>query len=156
MSSLTKAFFAAIITAFMAGCASLPSYSQKNIVSIIQEKEIRGSTFAVYPLDASKLTRVETSAFLAKIVAGLESKGMRSVDPRKELSQYFFVFDYASELGIKREFEHAILLIGYDVRSAPIRQIYKAKIIFDSTQNGHLEVFMPVVTDLLTSFPGQQ
>lgn len=137
----------------LSGCASTQRYSENSVISVLNAGSLQGKTFAIFPLDHEKESRIETEALAAEISHGLQKRGMRQVDPKKEFVQVFFVFDYAAELGISAEFEHAFLLIGYDLTTTKLRQVYRGKLRVDTTEKDRVKSFMNLAKKLADSFP---
>lgn len=132
------------------GCASSRiDWHKSNVVSTLP-KNLSGSTVAIYPLDKQKSGKVEMEAIQKHLATELVKLGVKEVNPRQELPTYFVLFDYASELGIYTNYEQAVLIIAYASTSPP-KQVYKAKLLINSSKNNIVESVNDAITTLIQS-----
>lgn len=136
----------------LAGCASSRiDWSNSSVVSILP-KELQGSTVALFPLDKEKVGKIETSVIENNISDGLSKKGIKTINPRQQVPNYFLLYDYASELGITANYEQAFLLIAY-TRDMPPKQVYKAKLKINSQNNDTVKNVNDAFNELISNLP---
>lgn len=139
-----------LIVISVVGCSSSRIDWQKSNVINALPKNLSGSTVAIYPLDKQKSGKVETEVIQKHLATELAKLGVKEVNPRQDLPTYFVLFDYASELGIYTNYEQAVLIIAYASTSPP-KQVYKAKLLINSSKNNMVESVNDAITTLIQS-----
>ena len=148
---LTTSLFTLIL---LAGCASSRvDWSNSSVVSVLPQ-DLKGSTVALFPLDKEKVGKIETTAIENNIKNGLNAKGIKTINPKQQVPNYFLLYDYASELGIATNYEQAFILIAY-TRDMPPKQVYKAKLKINSQNNDTVKNVNAAFDELISSLPNQ-
>lgn len=150
MTSKTFVTIFTLVAILLTGCAtSRIDWQHSKVVSILPNN-LQGSTVAIYPLDKRKSNQIETEAIRRHLAQELSKLGINQVDPRQQIPTYFVLFDYARELGISANYEHALLIIAYASTNPP-KQVYKAKLSIDSAKNDTVQNVNAAITSLLSS-----
>jgi len=98
-------------------------------------RNIQGSRFAVFPMDAAKASKLETVVIEKNLVDALTKKGLiYEADPKSRIPNYFVLYDYASDYGIAKEYEHVVLVVIYAMEQKP-KQVFKARLKIESVSN---------------------
>ena len=144
-----------LIGALLTACASRQPKYDAQVLTLIPNQTLQGKTFGVFPLDETKLSKLETRMFVGEVAKGLTPTGMVVGGQDGSLPDYIVLYDYATEIGIDAPFEHVFLMIAYDVSGGSRNQIYKARLKVNSTDNNPVVALSPAIASLTKVFPNQ-
>lgn len=136
-------------------CTSRQPEYAATVLTLIPNETMQGKTYGVFPLDETKLSKLETKMMVREIAKGLTPSGMVIGVSDNGLPDFILLYDYATEIGIDAPYEHVFLMIAYDVSGGSRNQIYKARLSIDSTEINPLVALSPAIASLTKVFPNQ-
>lgn len=146
-------FFTILLALLISACGGMIPANNVQINSRLPTS-VTGKAFTLVTLDKLKNEKVKTGIIGDLIIESMAQKGMRLVDAKKEVPDYFIMFDYATEIGLKQDYEHVFLLIAYDARSGiPFKQIYRARVQIDQKNKDVVDAVKVAIRKINKTFP---